>query len=211
MEENTDATLNFYSTQKNRQYLSDVVDQLNSLSDNVNNDWRGDYKNQFVNSTDNTASSDFNMLVNDVIFYYEKGLRANKIGIPAGVFSNTPLKEKIEAFYHKELSKDLCLKALNDFQNLFNGVGQNQIDGLGYDDYLSYLGKENLATEINNQINTARTQIESLDINFVAQINNDNSAMLKAYDELQKVVVMMKVDMMQAFNISIDYVDADGD
>ena len=105
----------------------------------------------------------------------------------------------------------MCLKALNDFQNLFNGVGQNQIDGLGYDDYLTYLGKENLATEINNQINKARTQIESLDLNFIAQINNDNSAMLKAYDELQKVVVMMKVDMVQAFNISIDYVDADGD
>ena len=35
--------------------------------------------------------------------------------------------------------------------------------------------------------------------------------MLSSYDELQKVVVLLKVDMLQAFDISTDYVDADGD
>ena len=35
--------------------------------------------------------------------------------------------------------------------------------------------------------------------------------MLEAYDELQRAVVLLKVDMIQAMNISIDYVDADGD
>ena len=28
------------------------------------------------------------MLTNDFIFYYEKGFRANKLGIPAGIFSS---------------------------------------------------------------------------------------------------------------------------
>ena len=35
--------------------------------------------------------------------------------------------------------------------------------------------------------------------------------MLQTYDELQKNVVNMKVDMLQALNIRVDYVDADGD
>ena len=35
--------------------------------------------------------------------------------------------------------------------------------------------------------------------------------MTKSYDELQKAVVLLKVDMLQAFSINIDYVDADGD
>ena len=35
--------------------------------------------------------------------------------------------------------------------------------------------------------------------------------MTKAYDELQKVVVLLKVSMLQAFNVNVDYVDADGD
>ncbi len=35
--------------------------------------------------------------------------------------------------------------------------------------------------------------------------------MLTAYDELQKAVVLLKVDMLQALNIQVDFVDADGD
>jgi hypothetical protein len=35
--------------------------------------------------------------------------------------------------------------------------------------------------------------------------------MTNAYDELQKVVILLKVDMLQAFNVNVDYVDADGD
>ncbi len=35
--------------------------------------------------------------------------------------------------------------------------------------------------------------------------------MLAAYDVLQQNVVYIKLDMMQALNITIDYVDGDGD
>ena len=35
--------------------------------------------------------------------------------------------------------------------------------------------------------------------------------MLNTYNELQRNVILMKVDMLQAMDISVDYVDADGD
>ena len=46
-------------------------------------------------------------LVNDFIFYYEKGFRANKFGIPGGVFSSTPLPEKVEDYYSKSNSRHI--------------------------------------------------------------------------------------------------------
>ena len=46
---------------------------------------------------------------------------------------------------------------------------------------------------------------------FVDQVETNNSLMLQTYDELQKNVILMKVDMLQALNINVDYVDADGD
>ena len=55
------------------------------------------------------------------------------------------------------------------------------------------------------------SKINNLSNNFSNQINTDNTKMTKAYDELQKAVVLLKVDMLQAFSINIDYVDADGD
>ncbi|NRA94125.1 MAG: peptidase M75 superfamily protein, partial [Psychroserpens sp.] len=42
-------------------------------------------------------------------------------------------------------------------------------------------------------------------------VETDNTKMTEAYDALQAAVVLLKVDMIQAMNISIDFVDADGD
>ena len=64
---------------------------------------------------------------------------------------------------------------------------------------------------INNQFVVAFDKIDLLDDSFVSQISNDNLKMLGAYDELQRNVILMKVDMLQALSIDVDYIDADGD
>ncbi|WP_088322726.1 imelysin family protein [Polaribacter tangerinus] len=194
-----------------KKYLYDVIAQMSSLTNIVVTDFK-EQRNVFVNNTVNTLSGSVNQLVNDYIFYYEKGLRANKIGIPSGIFSSTPLPQKVEAFYNNTVSKELTLEALSAVQNLFEGkhFGKNT-KGLGFNDYLITLNRNDLATSISNQFTIAKTAIEKLNNSFSIQINSDNVAMTKAYDELQKNVVLMKVDMIQTFNISVDYVDADGD
>jgi hypothetical protein len=53
--------------------------------------------------------------------------------------------------------------------------------------------------------------VQTLENSFATQINTNNTEMTRSYDELQIAVVLLKVDMLQAFNISVDYVDADGD
>lgn len=209
-----------YTTNTNAEnykvYLSDLVDQMKNLTLSVLNDWTTVYRGQFINSTANTATSSTNKLTNDFIFYYEKGLRANKIGIPAGIFSTDPLSDKVEAFYNNNVSKVLALEALNAVQDFFNGKAYNSssIDS-SFKDYLQYLNTmkngEDLDVLINNQFNLARTKIQDLNTSFTQQINTDNSKMTEAYDELQKAVILLKVDMVQAMNISVDYVDADGD
>ena len=64
---------------------------------------------------------------------------------------------------------------------------------------------------ITKKIETARNTINNLDYDFIDQINNDNIKMLQAFDALQVIVVHLKVDMLQAFNVNVDYVDAYGD
>lgn len=204
------------NAEKYRNYLSDLVDNMQALTESVLNDWTTVYRDQFVSSTANTATSSTNKLTNDFIFYYEKGLRANKIGIPAGVFSTDPFPEKVEAYYNNDISKELTLEALQAVQDLFNGKSYNSSStNNSFKHYLQYLNTmkngEDLDVLINNQLNIARTNILNLDNSFSHQINTDNSMMTDAYDELQKAVVLLKVDMVQAMNISVDYVDADGD
>ena len=64
---------------------------------------------------------------------------------------------------------------------------------------------------INQQFELSRNKAENLNSSFADQVEIDNSLMLQTYDELQKNVILLKVDMLQALNINVDYVDADGD
>ncbi|MGK0413977.1 MAG: putative lipoprotein [Polaribacter sp.] len=195
-----------------KNYLTDVLQQMNTLTKEVVAQFKAN-RDAFVNSAENTATSSVNKLINDYIFYYEKGLRRNKIGIPAGFFSNTPFPDKVEAYYRKDISKILALEALTAVQDVFVGhyFGTANANRSGFKDYLIALNREDLATAIENQFEVAKTQINNLEDDFSSQIISNNAQMLKTRDELQKAVILLKVDMLQAFNISVDYVDADGD
>jgi ketosteroid isomerase-like protein len=206
----------FEGEEKVRSYLNELVNRLESLSTTVLNDWKAGYRDTFVQNSGSDASSSVNKLVNDYMFYYERALRAGKIGIPAGVFSNTPLSDRVEAFYRKDVSKTLFMAGLNAAVDFFNGKyfdGSGQGESLkSYLDFINSLQDGgNLSNLINDQFSKTITQAESLNENFYSEVETANDKMLKTYDELQVNTILLKVDMFQALNIQVDYVDADGD
>ena len=198
-------------------YLKDVVSKAVELTNIVKVDWEEGYRNTFVDLTDNTATSSINKLTNDFIFYYEKGFRAHKIGIPAGVFSGSPLPDRVEAYYGRIYSRALAIEAANAVDNFFNGrsYSDNENVGLSLKSYLDFIEGDSVSSKLSNEIDAqiaaSIESIGSLKENFVDQVNENNIEMLKTYDVIQAGVVMLKVDMLQKLNISVDYVDADGD
>lgn len=195
-------------------YLDNVVARMNTLTNRITDDWKNSYRDIFVTNLESSETGSISKIVNDYVFYYEKGLRANKIGIPAGNFSNTSLPEKVEGFYKKDVSKILALDAMTAVQDFFNGKSyKNTSTGESFKTYLEALERSDLVSTINTKFNDARQKLEALDDNFYNQINTDNTKMTQAYDALQLAVVSLKVDMMAAFNVSIDegFQDNDGD
>ena len=217
--ENDDSIVSKYlvSDSSHSKYLKDVVSKAVELTNIVKVDWEEGYRNTFVELTDNTATSSINKLTNDFIYYYEKGFRAHKIGIPAGVFSGGPLPDRVEAYYGRIYSRVLAIEAANAVDNFFNGrsYSDNEDIGLSLKSYLDFVEGDRvsskLSDEIDAQIAASIESISSLNENFVDQVNENNIEMLKTYDVIQAGVVMLKVDMLQKLNISVDYVDADGD
>jgi len=179
-------------------YLRALVERLTDLATTTNDGWTSDFRSSLIDEPDAV-----DRIVNDYIFYFEKFLRAGKVGIPAGVFSGDPISTAVEAPFSGTYSKDLLLEALDAVQDFFNGQSLNS--------YLEFMNKADIAREINEHWNTARELINSLDPNLKSQVENDPIAMLEVYDELQKAVILLKVDMLQALSIQVDYVDADGD
>lgn len=212
--------VSFYSTGSNsegyKKYLNDLATTVLELSTTVLSDWQGSYRASFVAATSSSATGSVDKLVNDFLFYYEKSLRAGKVGIPAGVFSTEPLPLNVEALYSKQIGKQLLLSAIDASQDFFNGKNFNSNEtGLSLKAYLDFLNtiknSEDLSTLINNQFETSKVKAAELNADLSFQVENDNTKMTETYDELQRNVILLKVDMMQALSINVDFVDADGD
>lgn len=198
-------------------YMDAVLKDIKELSDQVLSEWQQGYRDTFVTNDGASATASVDRFVNDYIFYYEKFLRAGKMGIPLGVFSGNTLPGNLEAYYDNNVSKVLFLEGLNASQDFFNGKHfESEVTGESLASYLDALnavkGGEDLNKIINNQFDTAREQVTALGT-FREEIENNDppSNMLLAYDEVQRIVPLLKVDMVSAMSISIAYVDSDGD
>ncbi len=196
-------------------YLLVLIETMVSNTNTIREAWIQEVES-FKASTENTATSSLNKLTNDFIYYYEKGLRTNKIGIPAGVFSGSPLQGNVEAYYGKTYSKILAQEALKAVCNFFAGkaFGSNS-EGQSFKTYLNYLNStkngDDLSGLIESKLQNAQIKLDSLNDNFALQIEDDNTALLLTFDALQEAVILLKVDMLQALSINVDYADADGD
>lgn len=218
--ENDPEILTHYTSNSNadgyKNYLRTLSETISSLTDQVLMSWTSGYRDTFVSNTASSASGSVDKFTNTYIFYYEKALRAGKVGIPAGVYSNGVLPQTVEAFYKKDISKELLLEAIDATRNFFNGKSfGGSTNGPSFKSYLDYLNTikngEDLGALIDDQFGVAKRKASELNPNFVQQIETDNSKMLETFNELQRNVVLLKVDMVQAMNIAITYVDADGD
>mgnify|MGYP000173501944 CR=1 FL=1 len=198
-------------------YTDAVLTDMIGKTTTILAEWKSGYRTNFVANDGASATASVDRFINDYIFYYEKFLRAGKMGIPIGAFSADPFPDKVEAFYEGEVSNALFLEGLQATQDFFNGkYFGSDATGESLASYLDALNTvkdgEDLKQIINVQFDKARDMVIALDA-FRTEIENNDppTDMLLAYDEVQRIVPLLKVDMVSAMSISIDFVDADGD
>lgn len=199
-----------------RAYLQDLSQRLLTLSNGVLQAWQGSYRQDFISNAGSSADASVNKLINDFVYHYEKELRAGKIGIPAGVFSGMPLANRAEALYREDFSRSLFFESLEAHRRFFGGISFDSLStGPSLNAYLDYLKIENnnqlLSDAIENQFLLVQQQAGVLDQDLSNAAVNQTADMLQTFDVLQQNVIWLKVDMMQALNVRVDYVDADGD
>lgn len=208
---------NDFNGEKYRQYLTDVVDRIDNLANQVLTDWQNGYRDVFVQNSGSSANSSTNRMANVFMEFYEVRLRNGKIGFPAGVYSGgEPQPTRVEAFYTKDLSKTLALEALQAHHAFFNGNATNSnTTAESFADYLDFLNTikngENLTHLINTQYEASINSINGLDDSFYTQINTNNNGMLEAFESLQDNVVFLKSDMFSALSIAVEFDSGDGD
>ena len=199
------------------QYLIDVADQLSTKISATSDAWSADYRETFVNSTGTSVGSSLGLLINAYTKYYEVHLRDGKIGIPSGARSSqaTPFPDKVEGYYSAEYSREMLEAGLLAYHRIFNGIGLDGTDRKGLADYLDFLEArfegEPLSIAINDQMEVARQHVDDLNPPLQEAVVDQQQAALDTFDEMQKLVVLYKVDMSSALSILITYTDNDGD
>jgi predicted lipoprotein len=200
-------------------YLKRITIQMNTVFTQVNNAWKGDFADTFKSKTAIDAGSSTSTLINGYILNFERYIRSGKIGIPAGTMTpGNTFPNKVEAFYTKNLSLTLAKSAQTATYNLFLGKSySNKTPGYSIKNYLDALNVRDassgklLSELIVQQFDVIDSRLNNLQNNLFSEVNTNNSRMVDTYNEMQKLVRLLKVDMTSAMSVTITYTDNDGD
>jgi predicted lipoprotein len=177
----------------------------------------GNYRAEFIDKQGTDIGSSLGEAVNQFIFDYEL-LKNPKIGIPLGIKTlGDPLEKQVEGYY-AGYSLELAKAQIAASENFFRGRTEDDvegIDGIGLDDYLLALGDRyqsgELAQSILDQYAAATAALNAIPAPLSQAILDETELVQKAYEELQRMVVLIKTDLSSALSISITYQDNDGD
>lgn len=203
-----------------RTYLQDVMDDIKTKVDATVTEWEpsgGNYIATFKDNDGTDVGSSIGLFLNAYVMHYEVYFRDGQIGIPAGArsFTQTPLPDKVEAYYHGESSVEFAKAQRQAYHDLYMGRGVDGFNRTGFDDYLAFLDAQHSSGSLNTAIQTEFGLIEdrfnALSDPYKDEVVNNQQPCLDAFDQMQQLVVLLKVDMMSSLGVLITYVDNDGD
>jgi len=182
-----------------------LIDKVKSTTDG----WQAQ-ENDFIKNSGSDGGSSISTLFNALVKNFEQRTRDAKIGVPAGVRTDNIIQpEQCEALY-AGYSLELLNANISALKDFFNGTADE-----GFDNYLDYLKSEKdgqpLSAAINAQFDAITVSIEAIDWPLSESIKTDKLPAINAFNEMQKMVVLLKVDMAPELGILINYADNDGD
>ncbi|HLP18942.1 MAG TPA: imelysin family protein [Chitinophagales bacterium] len=197
---------------KRKQYLADIVSELNTKAAAASAGWSGDYLNTFIQASGTDVGSSTGMLVNDLSMELERNRRervGNSLGYVGIVSGGAISPYSLEAFY-AAYSKELLIENLQQMKILYQGG-----TGTGFDDYLNQIGADYngtpLATEITNQFDKTILAAQNIPVDFATALTTNKPQMETLFLEIKRLVVLVKVDMSSNLGVVINYADNDGD
>jgi len=210
-EQEVNATVTLFKKGNRVQYMDALMADLKVNTETVLNEWKTSYTTTFNTKTGSDVGSSIGILVNAWNQHYERNFRDGKIGIPVGIRSlGVILPEKCEAVY-SGISTTLAIENLEAMEKMYLGVGQDGINRKSFDDYLIAINAAELDNDIKNQFSIAHSKLQELGSPLSEEIKNDQAKVQSAYQELQKLILLIKIELPSRLGILITYQDNDGD
>ncbi|MCH2198871.1 MAG: imelysin family protein [Flavobacteriales bacterium] len=207
--------LDFYNDENygasRRAHLLHLVNEVESAIGNLNQAWDNGFDNTFSTATGSSVGSGMSLYHNGLTRDYEN-LKREKIALPLGLLTlDIPLPDKVEAFY-SGYSVELAIAHLTSTRDALTANDTGGILAL-IDELGAFHSPSNqdLSDAILEQLDEAKAALELVPDPLSGTIESDPAIVQTAYDELQAAVVLLKIDLTSALDVSITYTDTDGD
>ncbi|MBE2223587.1 MAG: imelysin family protein [Anaerolineae bacterium] len=192
-------------------YLLALAENIYKTTKNLTAIWDtngSNYAQWFVESSGEMESS-MNMLVNQMLADLEEIITL-RIGFPLGKLSGGVSRpEHVEAPY-SQMSLPRIIATVEALQTIYSGGA-----GSGLDDYLDFLGatyeEELLSQVIHNQFDMTLEALNAVEDPLAIAVDTNSGQVEAAYQELNKLLVLLKVDMANHLGIVLTFNDNDGD
>jgi predicted lipoprotein len=150
--------------------------------------------------------------ISNALFYVEIEVKDFKLALPLGIspdcMSGSTCPETVESPFAR-VSTSNIIANLSAFRAIFQGC-QPRNAGLGFDDWLAAIDKQELADRMLAALDGAQAAIENLDPRFEQAIVEDPAKVRVVYDALKQLTDLLKVDFIGVLDLNLPRV-AEGD
>ena len=208
----------FATSENKKLYIKDISSDLLNNINYILDEWTSystDFMEDYESNADGSAVSN---VVNALCKHYEFYVRRGKVGLPLGVFNGFSQQEMphLVECYHYGQSLPFAIRAVHSIQQFINGNSYStNEDGIGLEDYMDFVNAqyngENLSIATNNQFQLIKDNLSQLNDPLSNEILTNKVNVSNAYENMQQLVPLIKVDMTSALGVLITYQDNDGD
>ncbi len=193
--------------------LQALSTSLNTTIESIQNEWQGDYKAVFIAANGKDLGSSMTLLGNSFVESVEV-MRTFKVSTPLGFRTEGVIQPGLVEAKFSSFSKELIAANLEAYRNIFNG--QSDSGNLnGFDDYLNGLNisfeDELLSDVIDEQFVSSIEAVNKIEGSLQNAVVNNPLQVNDALTEMQKLIVLLKTDMMSQLGLIVTFSDNDGD
>jgi uncharacterized protein len=200
-------------------YMQECLTDMQGKVDEVVSAWDS-YRAIFVGSEGNDQNSSLSLFFNQFLYDYEK-LKRDKFALPAGFATQfgIPLDADtsvVEGRFSK-MSFQLIQANLESLENIYLGVGEDGVDGVGIFEKLKEYNAQStivdgdLAVAIQEQFTNCQEAISHYENDLPFEIIHNILEVQETSNQFQKMVPMLKNDMRSYLSVTVTLTDADGD
>ncbi len=215
-ENGNEAVLNTFASDKRISFIVALCENLNTIAISLNAGWQpesGNYLATFTSMDGKDAGSSVVLLANQLIILTES-VKNKKVGIPLGKKSLGQMLPKDVEAWRSGISLALIAENITAIDNVFRGKS-GTVDGIGFDNYLDQVNAQYegapLSQAIAAQLTNISTAQQAISLPLQDALTAETAQVEKLYDELQRLVVLLKTDMMSSLGLLVTFSDSDGD